>query len=116
MLHTDFAHTLCTRILSVLFPAVATPPSGRPNSEDGIVAEAKCDPSYHMCLARWMMWSLDTWSSTSTEDETDVRLRRNITKSLMQILGHRLSDTPSKDNKAYAQLYLIPLVINLSIL
>lgn len=102
VLHADFAYTLCVRILSILFPA--DPTTTTPNA-GALAVDIKSDPSYEMCLARWVMWSLDTWSNpnSSTEGEMDVDLRKDIAVSLMQELGHRMGDPRTKENKAYVR-------------
>lgn len=101
MLHIDFSRTICARILSILLPepVTAIPSSGHLNDEGLTPTEVQYDPSYYMCLARWVMWSIDTWSDV--ESETDIHLRRDVTESLMQALGHCLNEARPKENVAY---------------
>ncbi|EKM83617.1 hypothetical protein AGABI1DRAFT_123945 [Agaricus bisporus var. burnettii JB137-S8] len=100
MLHIDFARTICARILSILLPepVTAIPSSGHLNDEGLTPTEVQYDPSYYMCLARWVMWSIDTWSDV--ESETDIHLRRDVTESLMQALGHCLNEARPRENVA----------------
>ncbi|KXN81109.1 Protein LAS1 [Leucoagaricus sp. SymC.cos] len=92
VLHADFPSTLCTHILSLLLPDNTT----------GSPIEAKNDPSYDICLARWVMWSLDNWStSTSSPRTKGIGFRRDVVSFLMKALGHRTGDPLSKDTKAY---------------
>ncbi|KAF9454998.1 Las1-domain-containing protein [Macrolepiota fuliginosa MF-IS2] len=108
VLHADFAYTLCTRILSILFPNEPSKTASIQNDVGVTAAAAKTDSSYDMCLARWVMWSLDTWSNPGSNfargEETDINLGRDIAVLLLQAPGHRLGDTCAKDSKAIKAL------------
>jgi ribosomal biogenesis protein LAS1 len=106
MLHIGFAHTMCARIISILLPehVAAVPTSSHLNDETLPSAEIEHDPSYYMCLARWVMWSIDNWSDTGVESEMDVR--RDVTEYLMQALGHCLRDPRPCGDAAYVQSIL----------
>ncbi|KAF8640922.1 hypothetical protein AX17_000570 [Amanita inopinata Kibby_2008] len=88
-LHPDLPSVLCGRIVSCLSAC---------HAEDG--AE-KPDLSFTACLARWAMWSVETWGSDTRGAELD--LRREVIINLMQALGHGLMDG-SKDKAAAKDL------------
>jgi hypothetical protein len=100
VLHASFACTLCAHILCHLLPPDATA-----HHTSQSMVENRKDPSSDMCLARWIMWCLDTWSNSSSvsQEETNAELRKDVIISLMQGLGYRMSDHRSKDTEACVQ-------------
>lgn len=106
ILHPNFAGVLCANILTTLLP-VEAPSTESPSTNTELVRlEAKNDPSYEMCLARWVMWSLDTWSKADDENSTKPDLNKDVASFLIQALGRELGDSRSKNDKAYAYLSL----------
>ena len=53
-------------------------------------SEKRGGPTFAACLARWAMWSVEAWDSDCLENGDD--LRRDLVTSLMQALGHGLSE------------------------
>ncbi|KAJ3575915.1 hypothetical protein NP233_g798 [Leucocoprinus birnbaumii] len=99
-LHADFAYILCTRIISTL---LLDEQSNSSLTSEANISEAKpkSDPSYDICLARWVRWALDTWStSKSSENETDPELQKDVVALLLQRLGHKVGDPQYKNCKA----------------
>jgi ribosomal biogenesis protein LAS1 len=92
LLHPDFLIVLCDRIVSALVED-----SGAKRSD----AEGPRDHSYEICLARWAMWSIETWEKDDTQ--TDFDLRKEVTTSLMQALGRGVVESP-RNMAAYASL------------
>jgi ribosomal biogenesis protein LAS1 len=90
-LHPDFLIVLCDRIISALV---------EDDEKKGMV-EGQTDPSYDMGLARWAMWSIETWEKD--DPRTDFELRKEVTTSLMQALGRGIAES-SRNAKAYAFL------------
>lgn len=107
ILHIGFAHTICARIVAILLPdPVAAPPaSSDPNDEALSSNEIEHDLSYHMCLARWMVWLVDNGSAVGIDDEMDVLLRRDVIETLMQALGHRFTEPRPGEIVAYVQSF-----------
>jgi len=70
--------------------------------KEGLV-EGQTDHSYNMCLARWAMWSIETWETDDTR--TDFDLSREVTMSLMQALGRSTVELP-RNMKAYVHSVL----------
>ncbi|KAF5356105.1 hypothetical protein D9756_004030 [Leucocoprinus leucothites] len=102
-LHADFAYILCSQIITLLFLPGAIIDTSVSIEEKISGAKPKSDPSYDMCLARWVMWALDTWSNPSpdtTETDIDSELQKDVVTVLMQNLGHRMGDPRYKDSKA----------------
>ncbi|KAF8634422.1 hypothetical protein AX15_000873 [Amanita polypyramis BW_CC] len=78
--HSDLPAVLCGRIVSRL------------------TSEEKGDPIFAACLARWAMWSIETWNTDGRKDGYD--LRKGVVVSLMQAIGHVLSEANSPVNEA----------------
>ena len=62
-------------------------------------ADHTVDESYQLCLARWVMWSIETLDEQS-DTRTDFDLRKEVTLNLMQALGHADSQPP-ESKKGY---------------
>ena len=97
-LHVNFAYILCTRMISLLLSPDTV--SGSKNAP-----ETKSDPSFNMCIARWVMWALDTWStsSSSSSEESDPELREDVVLVLVQGLGREMGGPQFKDRRVYNQ-------------
>jgi len=97
-LHVNFAHILCTQMISLLLS---------PNAVPGSQNTTRSDPSFNMCTARWVMWSLDFWSTSSSKssEESDPKLRNDVIVGLMQGLGRQMGDLQFKDRRVYDQLF-----------
>lgn len=97
-LHVNFAYILCTRMISLLLSPDTV--SGSKNAP-----ETKSDPSFNMCIARWVMWALDTWStsSSSSSEESDPELRKDVVLVLVQGLGREMGGPQFKDRRVYNQ-------------
>lgn len=57
-----------------------------------------------MCLARWVMWSLETWSKADHENSAKVDLNKEVASSLIHALGRELGNSRSKNDKAVKAL------------
>lgn len=88
-LHPGFLIVLAGRIASILLADKDT----MKNSP-----EIQQDLSYDMCLARWALWSIETWEGDNLD--ADLDLRKEITANLMQSLGH-IIDNSLMGRKAY---------------
>jgi ribosomal biogenesis protein LAS1 len=102
LLHADFPYTLCTRILSLLLPVddgTNTPTQTRSSTSP---IESKRDPSYDICLARWVVWSITNLSNPSP-DTMDGELEKDVVIFLMQSLGRMMGNPRSKDTKVYVR-------------
>jgi len=96
-LHVNFAYILCTQMISLLIS---------PNTVSDSQNATRGDPLFNMCIARWVMWSLDTWSTLSSKSpDSDPKLRKDVVVALMQGLGHQISDLQFKDRRVYDQLF-----------
>ncbi|RDB29692.1 Protein LAS1 [Hypsizygus marmoreus] len=76
-LHGDFFTILCSRIVFMLLSR------GSSVNNEG---ENQVDLSYDMCLARWAVWSIEALEADNLR--SDIDLRKEVTLSLMQSLGH----------------------------
>jgi len=91
-LHSDFLIVLCDRIVSALVEENDT--------RNGLVEQT--DHSYGMCLARWAMWSIEMWERDNTRSDFD--LKKEVTMSLMQVLGRAIIESPRSMKAATALL------------
>ncbi|KAJ7770825.1 Las1-like-domain-containing protein [Mycena maculata] len=82
-LHPDFLLTLSSRIVSYLL-------ADAPQVD---VVSISVDTTYDACLARWAMWTIDTWDVENSESELD--LKKDTIISLITGLGPNSSS--SKD-------------------
>lgn len=78
-LHPEFLALLVDRMMSTL------------------VAKPQCDESYEMCLARWVLWCIETQEEGDSVSGLD--LRKETTASLMQSMGYGCDS--KRDRKAY---------------
>jgi len=78
-----------------------------PSTVPGSQNTTRGDPSFNMCTARWVMWSLDFWSTSSSKssEESDPKLRNDVVVGLMQGLGRQMGDLQFKDRRVYDQLF-----------
>jgi len=90
-LHHGFLIVLCDLILSALLGG---------NLEPG-TSEHQPDSSYDMCLARWVMWSIETWDSS--RPQTDFDLRKQVTTNLLQALSQAVVES-ARDRTAVTAL------------
>jgi len=76
-----------------------------PNTVSGSQNATRGDPSFNMCIARWVIWSLDFWSTSSSEpsEESDPQLRKDVVVALMQGLGRQMGDLQLRDRRVYDQ-------------
>ncbi|KAG6826341.1 hypothetical protein H0H92_000257 [Tricholoma furcatifolium] len=86
-LHPEFYGILTGRIISVLLPE-----SPLSDVSQGV----SHDLSYDECLVRWVRWAVDAWSYD--ESSTNYDLRKEVTVTLMQSLGH-ISTSPSENDR-----------------
>ena len=87
-LHPEFLVLLVDRMVSTLVADQATT-TDQP--------ELQSDESYEMCLARWVLWCIETWEAGDSDLGLD--LRKETTASLMQSMGHGCDF--KRDRKAY---------------
>lgn len=95
-LHSDFLIVLCDCIVLALVEGTDVKSS---------LVEGQPDHSYDMCLARWAMWSIETWERD--DSRTDFDLRKEVTTNLMQALGRSVVESPRSMKAATALLQTI---------
>ncbi|KAJ7693686.1 Las1-like-domain-containing protein [Mycena rosella] len=74
-LHPDFPAILSTRIIAYLL-------ADAPQLDMVPIA---VDTTYDACLARWAMWTIDTWDAENSESELD--LKKDVIVALITGLG-----------------------------
>ncbi|KAG2023139.1 LAS1 [Coprinopsis cinerea AmutBmut pab1-1] len=94
-LHADFASVLSQRICSYLL-ALANPDP----SEDHIPLESLSDPSYEMCLARWVLWLIEVCTPQGSQD---YDLRQEAVTALLRGLSSAFA-SPTKAKSSAMQL------------
>jgi ribosomal biogenesis protein LAS1 len=92
-LHPDFPAILSSRIVSYLL-------SESPQLD---VVPIAVDTTYDACLARWAMWTIDSWDTENSESDLD--LKRDTIISLITGLGP--SSALNRDTAAYLFFFSI---------
>lgn len=85
---------LTSRIVTYLTSALATIETDATHT----TASQQSDLSFDMCLARWALWTVETWGGDDSSSEYDLK------KETMVALFHALgpgSNESSRDRRAY---------------
>lgn len=74
-------------------------------SEVQSIEFSELDTTFHMSLARWAFWAIDSWD---VDEDSEKDFKRDVAATLFTALGPGFRDT-NQDQNAYAQSFIVQL-------